>query len=127
MAGWLMKQGKINMVITGADRIAANGDAANKVGTYSLSILARQHGIPFYIAAPSSTFDLEINSGIEIPIEQRAVDEVTSFAGKQIAPEGISVYNPAFDVVDAKNITAIITDKGVIEKPNTESIRKCLL
>ena len=127
MAGWLMKQGKINMVVTGADRIAANGDAANKVGTYSLSVLAQQHGIPFYIAAPSSTFDLEIKNGAEIPIEQRAADEVTFFVGRQIAPEGVSVYNPAFDIVDAKNITAIVTDKGVIEKPNTESIRKCLL
>jgi methylthioribose-1-phosphate isomerase len=126
MAGWLMKQGKINMVITGADRIAANGDAANKVGTYSLSVLAQQHGIPFYIAAPSSTFDLEINSGAEIPIEQRAANEVTSFAGSQIAPEGVGVYNPAFDIVDAKNITAIITDKGVIENPNTENIREHL-
>jgi methylthioribose-1-phosphate isomerase len=126
MAGWLMKQRKINMVITGADRIAANGDAANKVGTYSLSVLAHQHGIPFYIAAPSSTFDLELKSGTEIPIEQRAADEVTSFAGSQIAPEGIGVYNPAFDIVDAKNITAIITDKGVIENPNTESIREHL-
>jgi methylthioribose-1-phosphate isomerase len=122
MAGWLMKQGKINMVITGADRIAANGDAANKVGTYSLSVLAHQHGITFYIAAPSSTFDLEIKSGAEIPIEQRAADEVTSFAGRQIAPEGVGVYNPAFDIVDAKNITAIVTDKGVIESPNTNKI-----
>jgi len=124
MAGWLMKQGKINMVITGADRIAANGDAANKVGTYSLSVLAQQHGIPFYIAAPSSTFDLEINSGAEIPIEQRAADEVIRPWGTdtQIAPDGISVYNPAFDIVDAKNITAIITDKGVIEKLNTNKI-----
>jgi methylthioribose-1-phosphate isomerase len=122
MAGWLMKQGKINMVITGADRIAANGDAANKVGTYSLSVLAHQHGITFYIAAPSSTFDLEIKSGAEIPSEQRAADEVTSFAGRQIAPEGVGVYNPAFDIVDAKNITAIITDKGVIESPNTNKI-----
>ncbi|OHB58459.1 MAG: S-methyl-5-thioribose-1-phosphate isomerase [Planctomycetes bacterium RBG_13_44_8b] len=129
MAGWLMKQGRINAVITGADRIAANGDAANKVGTYSLSILARQHGIPFYIAAPSSTFDLNINSGAEIPIEQRAADEVACpwGADKRIAPEGIDIYNPAFDVTEAKNITAIITEKGIIENPNTESIRECLL
>lgn len=129
MAGWLMKQGKINMVLTGADRIAANGDAANKIGTYSLSILARQHGIPFYIAAPSSTFDFQINSGDQITIEQRAADEVTHPWGSnaQIAPDDIAIYNPAFDVVEAKNITAIITDKGVIENPNTESIRKRLL
>ena len=126
MAGWLMKQGKISAVITGADRIAANGDAANKIGTYSLSILAREHGIPFYIAAPSSTFDLSIKTGDEIPIEQRAAEEVTTFGKTQIAPEGINVYNPAFDVTDASLITAIVTEKGVIEKPNTDSISDCL-
>jgi len=126
MAGWLMKQGKISAVITGADRIAANGDAANKIGTYSLSILAREHGIPFYIAAPSSTFDLSIKTGDEIPIEQRAAEEVTTFAKTQIAPEGINVYNPAFDVTDASLITAIITEKGVIEKPNTKKIAEHL-
>jgi len=128
MAGWLMKQSKIDMVITGADRIAANGDTANKIGTYSLSILARQHGIPFYIAAPSSTFDLNIKNGAEIPIEQRAVDEVLHLwrSNTQIVPDGVDVYNPAFDVTEAKDITAIITDKGVIENPNTESIRKHL-
>ncbi len=127
MAGWLMKQGKIDAVITGADRIAANGDVANKIGTYSLSILAKQHGIPFYIAAPFSTFDLNIKSGAEIPIEQRAADEVTKFGNKQIAPEGIDVYNPAFDVTEAQDISAIITDRGVIEKPNADSIREHLL
>jgi len=129
MAGWLMKQGKIDMVITGADRIAANGDAANKVGTYSLSILARQHGIPFYIAAPSSTFDLSIKSGAEIPIEQRAADEVIRLwrTNTQIAPDGVDVYNPAFDVTDAKDIAAIITERGVIENPDTKSIRDHLL
>jgi len=126
MAGWLMKQGHINAVITGADRIAANGDTANKIGTYSLSILARKHGIPFYIAAPSSTFDLNIKSGDEIPIEQRAAEEVTTFGKTQIAPAGVKVYNPAFDVTDASNITAIITEKGVIEHPNAESISKHL-
>ncbi len=126
MAGWLMKQGHINTVITGADRIATNGDTANKIGTYSLSILAKEHGIPFYIAAPSSTFDLNIKSGDEIPIEQRAAEEVTTFGKTQIAPEGVKVYNPAFDVTDASNITAIITEKGVIEHPNAESISKHL-
>ncbi len=126
MAGWLMRQGKVNAVITGADRIAANGDAANKIGTYSLSILARQHGIPFYIAAPSSTFDLSIASGTDIPIEQRAKDEVVQFAGTPTAPEGVAVYNPAFDVTDAQNITAIITERGVIETPGTESVREAL-
>ncbi len=124
MAGWLMKQGKINAVITGADRIAANGDTANKVGTYSLSILAWQHGLPFYVAAPTSTFDFGIKSGDEIPIEQRAADEVTMFAGTSVAADGVGVYNPAFDVTEAKNITAIITDKGVIENPNINNIRE---
>jgi methylthioribose-1-phosphate isomerase len=122
MAGWLMKEGKIDAVITGADRIAANGDTANKIGTYSLSILACEHGIPFYIAAPSSTFDLNIKSGDQIPIEQRSCREVTTFAKTQVAPDGIGVYNPAFDVTKASFITAIITEKGVIENPNVDSI-----
>ena len=127
-AGWLMKQGHISAVITGADRIAANGDAANKIGTYSLSILAREHGVPFYIAAPSSTFDPSIKSGDEIPIEQRAAEEVIRLwrTKTQIAPDGVKVYNPAFDVTDASNITAIITEKGVIENPNADSISKHL-
>jgi methylthioribose-1-phosphate isomerase len=127
MAGWLMKQGKICAVITGADRIAANGDTANKIGTYSLSILAREHGVPFYIAAPSSTFDLSIKSGAEIPIEQRPAEEVTTLHGTQIAPAGVSAYNPAFDVTDARDIAAIITEKGVIEKPTTERIARHLV
>ena len=122
MAGWLMKQGKINAVITGADRIAANGDTANKIGTYSLSILAREHGVPFYIAAPSSTFDLNIKSGAEIPIEQRAAEEVISFRNAQAAPTGVGVYNPAFDVTEARDIAAIITERGIIEKPNVERV-----
>jgi methylthioribose-1-phosphate isomerase len=122
MAGWLMKQGKINAVITGADRIAANGDTANKIGTYSLSILAREHSVPFYIAAPSSTFDLNIKSGAEIPIEQRSDEEVTTFAGTQTAPEGVRVCNPAFDVTEAMDIAAIITETGVIENPNIKNI-----
>lgn len=121
-AGWLMKQGRINAVITGADRIAANGDAANKIGTYSLAILAREHGIPFYIAAPSSTFDLAIKKGADIPIEQRPAEEVRRFANTQVAPEGVAVYNPAFDVTEAKDISAIITERGVIEKPNTRKV-----
>lgn len=126
MAGWLMKQGKISAVITGADRIAANGDTANKIGTYSLSILTREHGVPFYIAAPSSTFDLNIKSGAAIPIEQRSAEEVTTFAGTQTAPAGVNVYNPAFDVTDARDIAAIITEQGVIEKPNTKRISEHL-
>ncbi len=126
MAGWLMKQRSISAVITGADRIAANGDTANKIGTYSLSILARENGIPFYIAAPSSTFDLSVKSGAEIPIEQRSADEVVIFAKTKIAPDGVSVCNPAFDVTEAQDIAAIITEKGVIEKPNAEKIARHL-
>lgn len=124
MAGWLMKQGRINAVITGADRIAANGDAANKIGTYSLSILAKEHCIPFYLAAPSSTFDLSIKTGAEIPIEQRPAAEVSRLlrSKTQIVPSGVKVFNPAFDVTEAKNITAIITERGVIENPNAGSI-----
>jgi methylthioribose-1-phosphate isomerase len=122
MAGWLMKQGRINAVITGADRIAANGDTANKIGTYSLSILAGKHGIPFYIAAPSSTFDLSVKSGDEIPIEQRAADEVRNFAGVQTAPVGVDVCNPAFDVTQGRDIAAIITERGVIENPNIDNV-----
>jgi methylthioribose-1-phosphate isomerase len=121
-AGWLMKQGKISAVITGADRIAANGDTANKIGTYSLSVLAKVHQVPFYVAAPSSTFDLSIKNGAQIPIEQRSADEVTTFSSVQIAPEGVGVYNPAFDITDAKNITAIITEKGVIKRPDSKKI-----
>lgn len=124
MAGWLMKQGKINAVITGADRIAANGDAANKIGTYSLSILAKQHGVPFYIAAPSSTFDLELPSGRDIPIEQREAKEVTHFGNVPTAPEGVAVYNPAFDVTEAQDIAAIITEMGVINAPSAEAISR---
>jgi len=122
MAGYLMKQGKVQAVITGADRIAANGDTANKIGTYSLSVLAKHHGIPFYVAAPSSTFDLSIASGAEIPIEQRGPEEVTRFGGVQTAPDGVGVCNPAFDVTEAGNISAIITEKGVIERPSAERI-----
>jgi methylthioribose-1-phosphate isomerase len=122
MAGWLMKQGKINAILTGADRIAANGDVANKIGTYSLSVLAKAHGIPFYIAAPSSTFDLNLPTGKQIPIEQRSPDEVSIINGLQVTPPGVNIYNPAFDVTDACYITAIITDKAVIEKPDSKKI-----
>jgi len=126
MAGWLMKQGKITAVITGADRIAANGDTANKIGTYTLSVLAGRHRIPFYVAAPSSTFDLSIKSGADIPIEQRAPEEVTSLAGIQIAPEGIHASNYAFDVTSAGDITAIITERGIIFEPNEARIAEHL-
>lgn len=126
MAGTLMRQGKINGVIVGADRIAANGDTANKIGTYSLSVLAKEHKIPFYVAAPSSTFDLKLKTGNEIPIEQRGANEVLGFGNVRTAPQGVSVYNPAFDVTPAENITAIITEKGVIQWPTEEKIRKVL-
>ncbi len=126
MAGWLMKQGKINAVITGADRIAANGDTANKIGTYSLSILARQHNIAFYIAAPTSTFDLTIKTGAEIPIEQRDAKEIRRLRGKIITPRNATVYNPAFDVTPAGFITALITDKTVIEKPSRKKMIESL-
>lgn len=126
MAAHVMKLGKVQCVIVGADRIAANGDTANKIGTFGVSILAKEHGIPFYVAAPVSTFDLTIKSGDEIPIEERSPEEVTNGFGKKTAPEGIKVFNPAFDVTPAKNITAIITEKGVIQKPSVENIRRLL-
>ncbi len=126
MAGSLMKQKKINAVITGADRIAANGDSANKIGTYSIAVLADTHKIPFYIAAPSSTFDLRLKSGSKIPVEQRSAEEVSICGGKKVTPDGVEIYNPAFDVTDAKYITAIITDKGIIVKPSLKKIRKFL-
>ena len=124
MAAALMRDGVIDMVITGADRIAANGDAANKTGTYGLSVLAKAHKIPFYIAAPSSTFDLKTKTGKDIPIEQRSADEIRFYNNKQITPDGVDIYNPAFDVTPAENITAIITERGVIEKPNKSKIAK---
>jgi methylthioribose-1-phosphate isomerase len=124
MAGVMMAQGKIQAVIVGADRIAANGDTANKIGTYSVAILAREHGVPMYIAAPFSTIDLETPDGAGIPIEQRAASEVTHFAGKQVAPTGVEVENPAFDVTPARYIKAIITERGVATAPFEESLRK---
>ena len=122
MAGLLMSEGKINLVITGADRIAANGDAANKIGTYSLAVLARAHNIPFYIAAPSSTFDLSIADGSRIPIEQRPAEEITHIGSKRIAGENAEVYNPAFDVTPHQYITAIITERGVIHSPDANAV-----
>lgn len=126
MAAQLMREGRIDMVIVGADRIAANGDTANKIGTYSLAILARHHGIPFYVAAPSSTFDFDIADGSQIPIEQRASDELTSSFGKRTAPHGIKTYNPAFDVTPNELITAIVTEKGIIEPVNTRRVRRII-
>jgi methylthioribose-1-phosphate isomerase len=122
MAASLMQAGKIDAVITGADRIAANGDSANKIGTLGVSILAKHYGVPFYIAAPSSTFDLAIASGEQIPIEQRGGEEVRNFGQRSTAPEGMDVYNPAFDVTPAQHITAIITERGVIHGPDRKKI-----
>ena len=126
MAGWVMKERRVQAVIVGADRIAANGDSANKIGTYSLSVLAKAHNIPFYIAAPSSTFDLTIQSGDAIPIEQRASAEITNAFGRQTAPDGCDTYNPAFDVAPAENITALITEKGIIQPVTADQIRAVL-
>ncbi|MBI1373463.1 MAG: S-methyl-5-thioribose-1-phosphate isomerase [Phycisphaera sp.] len=123
MAASVMREGKIDVVITGADRIARNGDAANKIGTYNLAVLARHHGIPFYIAAPTSTFDLACPSGADIPIEQREPAEVQTAMGHPLAPADVKVYNPAFDVTPAELITAIITEKGVIEPVTEDAVR----
>jgi len=138
MAGWLMSEGKIDAVITGVDRIASNGDAANKIGTYSLSVLAKEHSIPFYIAGTVNSFDMKIKSGKEIVIEMRDEAELLNFSflkdatGKDLfapglfSPIGSRALNPAFDVTPAKNITAIITEKGIIRNPNSESVRKIM-
>ncbi|MBU1905439.1 MAG: S-methyl-5-thioribose-1-phosphate isomerase [Candidatus Omnitrophica bacterium] len=127
MAATLMRQGKIDKVISGADRIALNGDSANKIGTYSLAVLADYHKIPFYIAAPSSTFDLSIKAGGEIIIEERSKEEVTSlFFSKPIAARGVKVFNPAFDVTPNNLISAIITEKGIIRPPYTGKIKRLL-
>ena len=126
MAAALMRQGKIDKVIVGADRIVRNGDTANKIGTYGLAVLAKEHGIPFYVAAPSSTLDLKIKSGRYIPIEQRDPDEVRKVKGVYIAPERIKVYNPAFDVTPHQYISAIITERGVLKKPFAVSIKRIL-
>jgi methylthioribose-1-phosphate isomerase len=123
MSAAMMRQGKIDAVVVGADRIAANGDVANKIGTYGVAILAKEHGIPFYVAAPFSTVDLNTPDGSGIPIEQRSAREVTHMAGKQIAPDGVGVENPAFDVTPHQYVTAIITERGVVRPPYAESLR----
>jgi len=125
-AGWVMRERRVQAVVTGADRIAANGDAANKIGTYAVAQLAKAHGIPFYIAAPSSTFDFSLASGDAIPIEQRSPEEVTHGFGRATAPNGVDVYNPAFDVTPAECITALITERGVIRPVNREAIQEQL-
>ena len=124
MAGYLMQQGEIDCVIVGADRIAANGDVANKIGTYTVAVLAREHNIPFYVAAPRSTIDLRLTDGSQIPIEERDAREVTHIGDKAIAPEGIAVRNPAFDVTPARLITAIITEGGVISGDYESGLRQ---
>jgi len=124
MAGAIMKQGKIGAVVVGADRIAANGDVANKIGTYTVAVLAKEHGIPFYVAAPISTVDLETPDGSKIPIEQRNAKEVTHIAGRQMVPDGVEVENPAFDVTPAKYVAAIITEQGVAKAPYEQSLRQ---
>ncbi len=124
MAGAMMNQGKINAIVVGADRIAANGDVANKIGTYSVAVLAREHGIPFYVAAPLSTVDFETPDGSGIPIEQRDGKEVSHIAGRQMVPDGVEVENPAFDVTPAKYVTAIVTERGIARAPYEESLRR---
>jgi methylthioribose-1-phosphate isomerase len=124
MAGYFLHSGRIGCVIVGADRIAANGDVANKIGTYSVAVLAKENNVPFYVAAPISTLDLTLSSGDQIPIEQRAAVEVTHVHGVPVAPEGTAVANPAFDVTPHRYVTAIITERGVARPPYTESLRK---
>jgi methylthioribose-1-phosphate isomerase len=124
MAASLMRAGRIQAVVVGADRIAANGDTANKIGTYNVAILAHEHGIPFYVAAPWSTIDLATATGEEIPIEERPAVEVTHHGGKQLTPNGVGICNPAFDVTPAKYIAAIITERGVLRAPFGESLKE---
>jgi methylthioribose-1-phosphate isomerase len=126
MAAQVMKEGKVQAAVVGADRIAANGDTANKIGTYGVAVLARAHGVPFYVAAPSSTFDLSLADGTAIPIEQRDPSEVTAGMGRQTAPAGVAVYNPAFDVTPAELISGIITERGIIQPVNTRTIAAML-
>src|SRR2546429_4166902 len=124
VAGAMMKQGKIGAIVVGADSIAANGDVANKIGTYTVAVLAKEHGIPFYVAAPISTVDLATPDGSKIPIEHRNAKEVSHIAGKQMVPDGVEIENPAFDVTPAKYVAAIVTEKGIARAPYEESLRK---
>lgn len=125
-AGWVMRQQKVDLVIVGADRIAANGDTANKIGTYSVAVLARRHGVPFYVAAPSSTFDLSLADGSKIPIEARSADEIGRAFGSQVVPDGVECFNPAFDVTPAELIAGIITERGIIRPVTAERVREVL-
>jgi methylthioribose-1-phosphate isomerase len=124
MAGVLMKKGLVNLVVVGADRIAGNGDTANKIGTYGLAVLSKFHGVPFYVAAPTSTLDVSLVSGEEIPIEERNIAEVTHFRGVPIAPRGVTAWNPAFDVTPYPLIHGIITEKGIIRKPFERNLKR---
>jgi methylthioribose-1-phosphate isomerase len=126
MAGHFMSRGHVDLVLVGADRIAANGDVANKIGTYSLAVLAREHAVPFYVVAPTSTIDLSLASGAEIPIEERAPDEVLHVAGVATAPEGVHAAHPAFDVTPARLVTAMVTERGVLRPPYEESLARAL-
>jgi methylthioribose-1-phosphate isomerase len=123
MAGYLMQMGRIDAVVVGCDRIAANGDVANKIGTYTIAVLAQRHGIPFYVAGPTSSIDLNCQTGKDIPIEQRDPKEVSHMFGRALAPEGITIFNPAFDVTSQELISAIITEKGVIHPPYDQNIK----
>ncbi len=122
MAGFLMQRGEVDLVVVGADRIAANGDVANKIGTYALAVLAQAHGMPFYVAAPLSTIDLATSCGADIPIEERGREEVATFAGLPVVPPGVGVRHPAFDVTPAHLVTAIVTERGVARAPYPESL-----
>lgn len=126
MAGFFMKKGYINKIVVGADRIVANGDIANKIGTYSVAVLAKENNIPFFVAAPYSTFDLSLKTGEQIPIEERDPNEILKINGKNIAPDNVKIINPAFDVTPAKYISAIITEKGIIYPPYSENIKKII-
>jgi methylthioribose-1-phosphate isomerase len=123
MAGYLMQMGRVDAVVVGCDRIAANGDVANKIGTYTIAVLARRHRIPFYVAGPTSSIDLNCPAGKDIPIEQRDPKEVSHMFGRALAPKGIQIFNPAFDVTSQELITAIITEKGIIHPPYDQNIK----
>lgn len=127
MAGMLMRQGKVDCVVVGADRIAANGDTANKIGTYGLAVLAKHHNIPFYVAAPFSTIDMKLSGGAQIPIEERETVEMTHVEGLRVAPEGVAVLNPSFDVTPGELVTAFITERGILEPPFERSLRQSSL
>jgi methylthioribose-1-phosphate isomerase len=126
MAGYMMKMGGVDVVVVGADRVAANGDVANKIGTYSVAVLAKEHGIPFYVAAPISTLDPELTSGDAIPIEEREGREVIYFGTKRVAPKSVETWNPAFDVTPSRLVTGIITERGIVRKPYRTNIKGLL-